>query len=236
MIINQDCIDWMRAQPAESVDIVLTSPPYNFDRPYGVYQDNIDHYRAWQTEWITEACRIITDRGRFIINIQPKFSENKPYHHWIYQDMERQGMVWYGERIWQKNTIANYRGAAGSMGIPSKIYLWYSTEYVQIFAKGDCYRATKREHSLITIEEQVAWARDHIWSIAPARQRDHPAQMPLELAQRCLKLWARKGDLVYDPFAGAGTTLSAARDLGLDYIGTEIDAAYCALMHSKGLT
>jgi site-specific DNA-methyltransferase (adenine-specific) len=83
--------------------------------------------------------------------------------------------------------------------------------------------------------EQTAWAKDHIWSIAPARQKDHPAQMPAQLVERLLKLFARKGDVVYDPFAGAGTTLVVAKQLGLDSIGTEIDPAYCALIHQRML-
>jgi DNA modification methylase len=230
---NEECISWMRKQPSESVDIILTSPPYNFDMPYGTYKDDITDYRSWTQVWITEASRILKDRGRFIINIQPKFSHKEPYHHWVHQSAETAGLLWYGERIWQKNAINNYRGAAGSMGIPSKIYLWYSTEYVQFFAKGDVYRPTKKTDSIITIEEQVDYARHHIWSIAPARQRDHPAQMPKELALRCLKLFARKGDVVYDPFAGAGTTMLAAKELGLDSIGTELDNDYVNLIHKR---
>jgi site-specific DNA-methyltransferase (adenine-specific) len=104
---------------------------------------------------------------------------------------------------------------------------------VQIFCKHDVYRPTAREDSLITIEEQVAWARHHIWSIAPARQRDHPAQMPAQLVERCLKLFARRGDVIYDPFAGAGTTMVVAQQLGLDSVGTEIDADYCQLIHDR---
>ena len=223
----------MQSQPAESVDIVVTSPPYNFDMPYGTYRDDITDYRSWTAAWIAEVSRILTHTGRFIINIQPRFSKREPYHHWVHHAAEQSGLLWYGERIWQKNTISGYRGAAGSMGIPSKIYLWYSTEYVQMFSKGDIYRPTKRTESLITIKEQVAWARHHIWSIAPARQKHHPAQMPKELALRCLKLFARKGDRVYDPFAGAGTTMLAAKELGLDSTGTEIDAQYCALIHQR---
>lgn len=225
-IYNIDCLEWMKAQPDQSVDIILTSPPYNFNMPYSTYKDNIIDYRSWTKAWITEASRILRDRGRFIINIQPRFSHGEPYHHWIYENMELNSMLWYGERIWQKNAINNYRGAAGSMGIPSKIYLWYSTEYVQFFAKGDRYRPTKKTDSLITIDEQVAWARHHIWSIAPSRQKDHPAQMPKELALRCLKLFARKGDIVLDPFMGIGTTLLAAKELGLDSIGCEVDNHY----------
>lgn len=232
-IYNEECIEWMKQQPEESIDIILTSPPYNFDMPYNTYKDNITDYRSWTKAWITEASRILKHQGRFIINIQPKYSAGEPYHHWIHQSAEQSGLLWYGERIWQKNAINGYRGAAGSMGIPSKIYLWYSTEYVQFFAKGDCYRPTKRTESLITIKEQVAWARHHIWTIAPSRQRDHPAQMPKELALRCLKLFARRGDRVYDPFAGAGTTLLAAQELGLDSIGTELDSDYCSLIKER---
>jgi site-specific DNA-methyltransferase (adenine-specific) len=232
-LYQQDCIEWMQTQPADSIDIILTSPPYNFDMPYGTYKDDITDYRSWTAAWITEASRVLKHTGRLIINIQPKFSHKEPYHHWVHHSAESAGLLWYGERIWQKNAINNYRGAAGSMGIPSKIYLWYSTEYVQFFAKGDVYRPTKKTESLITVEEQVGYARHHIWSIAPARQKDHPAQMPKELALRCLKLFARKGDVVYDPFAGAGTTMLAAKELGLDSIGTEIDAQYCSFIHQR---
>ena len=230
---QQDCIEFMQSQPAESVDVVVTSPPYNFDMPYGTYRDDITNYRSWTTAWIGEVSRILKPRGRFCINIQPRFSHREPYHHWVHHAAESADLLWYGERIWQKNSISNYRGAAGSMGIPSKIYLWYSTEYVQIFCKHDVYRPTARADSLITIEEQVTWARHHIWSIAPARQRDHPAQMPAQLVERCLKLFARRGDVIYDPFAGAGTTMVVAKQLGLHSIGTEIDADYCQLIHDR---
>ncbi len=223
----------MKQQQEESIDIILTSPPYNFDMPYSTYKDDIKDYRSWTHEWISEACRILKNTGRFIINIQPLYSERKPYHHWIYTSMEQNKMVWYGERIWNKNTINGYRGAAGSMGIPSKIYLWYSTEYVQIFSKGDCYRPTQKDHSLISMTEQTAWAKDHIWNIAPARQKNHPAQMPSQLVERLLKLFARKGDVVFDPFAGAGTTLLTAKDLGLQSIGCEIDPDYCQFIHQR---
>ena len=232
-LYEQDCVEWMKTQPDESIDIILTSPPYNFDMPYGTYKDDITDYRSWTQAWIAEASRVLKHTGRLIINIQPKFSAREPYHHWVFQSAENAGLLWYGERIWQKNTINNYRGAAGSMGIPSKIYLWYSTEYVQMFSKGDIYRPTKREDSLITMPEQTAWAKDHIWSIAPSRQKDHPAQMPTQLVERCLKLFARKGDVVYDPFAGAGTTMLVAQQLGLDSIGTEIDSDYCDFIRKR---
>ena len=232
-LYQQDCLEWMRQQPDDSIDIILTSPPYNFDKPYNSYKDDISDYRSWLNAWIAEGVRILEPTGRFIINIQPRFTHNEPYHYWVHSAMERVGMIWYGERIWEKNAISGYRGAAGSMGIPSKPFLWYSTEYVQIFSKTATHRPTPKADSLITIADQVSYARHHIWPIAPARQKDHPAQMPLSLADRILRLFGRRGDLVYDPFAGAGTTLLAAKNLGLDSIGTEIDPKYCQLIHER---
>ena len=233
MTHNVECVEWMRQQPDSIFDIILTSPPYNFDMPYSTYKDQITDYRTWTESWITHAIRLLKPQGRFIINTQPRFTHNEPYHHWIHQIMEKNQLLWYGERIWQKNAISGYRGAAGSMGTPSKPYLWYSTEYVQIYSKGSTMRPTPRKQSLITIQEQVAWARHHIWTIAPARQRLHPAQMPEELATRLLKLFARQGDCVFDPFAGAGTTLLTAHKLGLDSMGCELDVEYCALIEDK---
>jgi len=231
-IHHKDCVEWMSEQPAGSVDIIFTSPPYNLDINYGEYHDLITDYRAWTQRWIEQGCRLLKDTGRFIINIQPKYSDRAPYHHWIHHMMEQNSMTWYGERIWQKNNISGYRGAAGSMGRSSKPYLWYSTEYVQIFSKGDLYRPCSAEQSLLTVEEQMPWTKDHIWNIAPVRQQAHPAQMPEQLVERCLKLFARRGDLIFDPFAGAGTTMRVCDRLGLDSIGCEIDAKYVDLIQA----
>jgi site-specific DNA-methyltransferase (adenine-specific) len=68
-----------------------------------------------------------------------------------------------------------------------------------------------------------------VWNLAPAaRQRDgHPAPFPLELARRCIRLSTWPGEVVLDPFAGTGTTLLAARQLGRRAIGIERSEAYC---------
>jgi len=225
-MINTDCVAWMGQQPDQSQDIILTSPPYNLDLDYGHYRDLIPDYRHWLAQWIDQGCRLLRNTGRFIINIQPKYSDRAPYHHWIHHIMEKNRMIWYGERIWQKNNITGYRGAAGSMGRSSKPYLWYSTEYVQVFCKENLYRPCSAEQSLLTMPEQTAWAKDHIWNIAPVRQQRHPAQMPEQLVERCLKLFARRGDQVLDPFAGVGTTMRVCERLGLDSTGCEIDPDY----------
>ena len=229
MIIKADCIEWMRQQPDASVDAILTSPPYNFDIEYNTYKDQVDDYRGFTRSWITEGVRILKPTGRFIINIQPLFNKYMPYHHWVYQIMEDNDMLWYGERIWQKNNINGYRGAAGSMGRSSKPYLWYSTEYVQIFCKEDLYRKCSAEESLLDVKEQMPWCKDHIWNISPGRNKDHPAVMPEQLAERLIKLFCKRDDIVYDPFSGSGTTIRVAKRLGCNPIGTEIDEEYVKL-------
>jgi site-specific DNA-methyltransferase (adenine-specific) len=72
-----------------------------------------------------------------------------------------------------------------------------------------------------------------IWSITPESNNNHPAPYPVELATACLTLVSDPGDVVYDPYAGSGTTLYAAQQLGLDSIGTEIDPDYCDLIRKR---
>jgi site-specific DNA-methyltransferase (adenine-specific) len=66
-----------------------------------------------------------------------------------------------------------------------------------------------------------------VWQIAPARRDGHPAPFPIELARRCIRLSTWPGETIFDPFAGSGTTVLAARQLGRRAIGIEASAAYC---------
>jgi site-specific DNA-methyltransferase (adenine-specific) len=68
-----------------------------------------------------------------------------------------------------------------------------------------------------------------VWQITPARRDGHPAPFPIELARRCIRLSTWPGEVIFDPFAGSGTTLLAARQLGRHAIGIERSDAYCAL-------
>jgi site-specific DNA-methyltransferase (adenine-specific) len=68
-----------------------------------------------------------------------------------------------------------------------------------------------------------------VWRLAPVRRDGHPAPFPIELARRCVRLSSWPGEVVLDPFAGTGTTLLAARQLGRRSIGIESSEAYCAL-------
>ena len=68
-----------------------------------------------------------------------------------------------------------------------------------------------------------------VWQVTPARREGHPAPFPIELARRCIRLSTWPGEVIFDPFAGSGTTLLAARQLGRRAIGIEASAAYCEL-------
>ena len=72
-----------------------------------------------------------------------------------------------------------------------------------------------------------------VWQIAPARRDGHPAPFPLELARRAIRLSTWPGETVFDPFAGSGTTLLAARQLGRRAIGVERSERFCELAVSR---
>jgi DNA modification methylase len=68
-----------------------------------------------------------------------------------------------------------------------------------------------------------------VWNLTPAHRQGHPAPFPVELARRCIRLSTWPGEVVFDPFAGSGTTLLAARQLGRRAIGVEASERYCEL-------
>jgi DNA modification methylase len=102
---------------------------------------------------------------------------------------------------------------------------------------------------LFPVDERIYWLCKHkpkvrkhnathkktIWRIAPESGNAHPAPYPVELATACLSLVSDAQDTVYDPYAGSGTTLLAAKQLGLDSIGTELSDDYIQLIHQRML-
>jgi len=82
-----------------------------------------------------------------------------------------------------------------------------------------------KESSRFTKEQWVAWAQD-VWEIRPTSRKDHPAPFPEELVVRILTLWSFRGDLIYDPFIGSGTTAVVATRMGRKFIGSDIHQEY----------
>lgn len=217
--------------PDNSVDIVFTSPPYNFDMDYGEYGDEMpyDKYLETINGIFSECHRVLKEGGRMIINIAPSFPRVQPNHHMITNHLTSEGMIWMGEIIWMKN---NFSGgtAWGSWKSPSAPTLCRPYEFICLFGKGSVKHKGKKEDIDITKDEFLIYRNAH-WTIqAETRMRKkygHPAMFPEQLVYQALKLFSYQNDVVVDPFNGAGTTTAVCQRMNRRFIGIDMDENYC---------
>lgn len=224
-------LDIIKKFPDNCIDIVLTSPPYNF----GINYENTNDVNIWEDYFnklfniFRECVRVLKDSGRIIINVQPMFSDYIPTHHLISNFFLKEGLIWKGEIIWEKNNYNCKYCTWGSWKSPSSPYLKYSWEFVEIFCKNSLKKEGDKNNVDIEAEEFKKWVYGK-WSIAPERNMKkykHDAMFPEELVKRLLKLFSYKNDIVLDPFNGAGTTTKVAKQLNRKFIGIDISEEYC---------
>ena len=230
-IHSADSLDIIKKFPDNCIDIVLTSPPYNF----GINYENTNDVNIWEDYFnklfniFRECVRVLKDSGRIIINVQPMFSDYIPTHHLISNFFLKEGLIWKGEIIWEKNNYNCKYCTWGSWKSPSSPYLKYSWEFVEIFCKNSLKKEGDKNNIDIEAEEFKKWVYGK-WSVAPERNMKkykHDAMFPEELVKRLLKLFSYKNDIVLDPFNGAGTTTKVAKQLNRKFIGIDISEEYC---------
>lgn len=234
-IYNQDCIEGMKNIPDKSVDLVLTSPPYNLNIEYAEYDDKkkLSDYYSWCESWIEQSYRVLKEGGRFCLQIgcfQP--SLNEPTYSTFTEICKRKGFIFREFIIWNKNQIPK-RTAWGSWKSPSNPRILPPFEMIINFHKVSPKIIEKGETDL-SKEEFIQWTNG-LWVIAPesAKKRGHPAPFPEELAKRCIKMHTYIDGVVLDPFNGCGTTTAVANRLGRRYIGFDITKEYCDLAESR---
>ena len=231
-IICGDSLQILKTIPDNFVDIVLTSPPYNFNKHYDNYNDKntIEDYFKLLNPILVECIRVLKFGGRFIINIQPHYSNNIPTHHIVTKFLLDNNMMWRTEIIWEKNNYNCPTTCWGSFCSPSAPYLRVTWEYVNVYCKDNIKHDGLKENIDIDKSEFAKWTYAK-WIIAPEnkmkKKYGHPAMFPEELVERCLKLFSYKNDIVLDPFNGCGTTTRVSKLLGRRYIGIDISEKYC---------
>lgn len=231
-IVQADSLSVLRQLPDNSVDLVFTSPPYNFGMGYDTHDDRTDWPRYFAMLWeiFDECIRVVKYGGRIVINTQPLFSEYIPSHHMISKGFMDRGLIWKAEILWEKNHRNCAYTAWGSWKSPSGPYFKYTWEFLEVFCKGTLKHEGDKTKADITGNEFKTWV-DAKWSIAPERnmkEYGHPAMFPVELAYRVLKLFSFQDDVILDPFNGAGTTTLVAARTGRRYLGIDLSEDYCA--------
>lgn len=230
-IICGDSLDVLKKIPSESIDMIITSPPYNFNMNYDEYKDDksFENYYNSLFPILKECIRVLKHGGRMAINIQPLFSEYVPTHHDITNYLRSNGLLWKGEILWEKNNYNCKVCSWGSWKSPSSPYLKYTWEFIEIFCKGSYKKSGDKQNIDISAEEFKSWVVAK-WSIAPERRMKefgHPAMFPEELVRRLLKLFTYENDIILDPFNGVGTTTYVCKETNRRFIGIDISKQYC---------
>jgi DNA modification methylase len=230
-IICGDSGNILKQLPNNCIDLVITSPPYNFGLDYDGSNDD-SHWQKYFDKLFAvfdECIRVLKYGGRIIINVQPLFSDYIPSHHIISKYFMDRKLIWKGEILWEKNNYNCKYTAWGSWKSPSNPYLKYTWEFIEIFAKGTMKKEGKRDDIDISADEFKKWVVAK-WSMAPERNMkayNHPAMFPEELVYRAIRLFSYKNDIVLDPFNGVGTTTAVAKKLNRRYLGIDISKDYC---------
>ena len=230
-IICGDSETILKEFPENSIDLIFTSPPYNFGLDYENHEDSIDWNKYFQKLFVIfdECIRVLKYGGRIVINVQPLFSDYIPIHHIISNFFMQRKLIWKGEILWEKHNYNCKYTAWGSWKSPSNPYLKYTWEFLEIFAKGDLKHEGNNNLADITADEFKKWVYAK-WEIPPEanmKKWGHPAMFPEELARRVIKLFSFQRDIILDPFNGVGTTTKVAKELNRRYTGIDISKEYC---------
>jgi site-specific DNA-methyltransferase (adenine-specific) len=234
-----------------SVHLVITSPPYWQLKDYGsenqigfhdCYENYINNLNlVWK-----ECYRTLNNGCRLCVNIGDQFARAVYYGRYkvipireeIIKFCENIGFDYMGAIIWQKVTTSNTTGGGVQMGsypFPRNGILKLDYEFILIFKKlGDAPKPTleNKELSKMTAEEWNTYFAGH-WNFAGAKQDNHIAMFPEELPSRLIKMFAFVDDLVLDPFTGSGTTNLAAKNLGRNSVGYEINPDFIPIIKQK---
>lgn len=223
-----DCLEYMRGMDAASVDCVITSPPYpGVCNMWGeLFQpDRFEEAHLFLDSVWDECLRILKPGCKLIINIantkrRPYLANDARIHWWAKDKVEP-----VGELIWHKGYGQN--GTAwGSFRSPSDPALADQHEYILVFRKFGA-RSRPVTFEKIDLIDFKSW-RNTIWNIAPAKASEigHIAPYPYEIPKRLVILYTFAGEVVFDPFAGSGTTGLACLNLNRSFIGCEINPDY----------
>ena len=244
-IYNMDCLKGMRKMETESIDLTVTSPPYDNMRTYNGY--------CFDFENIARELYRVTKQGGVVV--------------WIVGDATIDGTetgtsfrqaLYFKEIGFKLNDTMIWMKKNPMPTIAASRYT-QSFEYMFVFSKGlpktfnpikvPCFHAgenntsfrergndgnpdTQRKQKVIAVKnERMEY---NVWRVMTEQQKfEHPAVFPEKIAADHIRSWSNEGDIVLDPFMGSGTTAKVARALFRHYIGFEISAEYCDIIRQR---
>lgn len=245
-----DCLKGMNELEENSIDIIITSPPYNIGINYNSHNDNIpfEEYLNWMQAFGKECKRILKENGSLFFNIGDKSSDElKAFE--VAKRVNNENLKLQNTIHWIKHiSIPEKNISVGHFKpVNSSRFLNNCHEYIFHFTKNKDVALDKLSIGVPYMDKTniSRWKsvkkdirdRGNTWHIpyeTVQSKKEHPASFPKRLPEMCIKLHGfNKNTIVFDPFLGSGTTCVVAKELGCQYIGFDIDEKYLRIAKLK---
>lgn len=243
-IYKGNCIDYLRKLPSQSINTVITSPPYNIGKSYEKNL-SVEDYVNWSDSWLENIPRVLTDDGSFLFNLGyfsiPSIGKNVPISYVLWNHVKMfllQEIVWnYGAGVACRNMLSPR----------NEKWLWFvknEKEYtfnLDPIRDPDVKYPNQKKHGKLRCNTLGKNPSD-VWQIAKvtsgknrssSERTSHPAQFPTDLINRIILGMTNENDVVLDPFIGSGSTAISALQHGRKCIGFEILDEYCELSKQR---
>lgn len=255
-LLHGDCGVLLESIANESVDLVVTSPPYADSRKSTYGGVHPDDYVQWFLPIGLQLHRVLKPSGTFILNIKERVVEGErhPYVLELILALRKQGWLWTEEFIWHKKNCAPGKWPNRFRDSWERCLQFNKQKQFKMFQEsvmvptGDWAKSRlknlsetdlQRDNSRVGsgfgknvsnwLGREMAYPTNVLHLATECGNKNHSAAFPADLPSWFIKLFSEQGDLVLDPFMGSGTTCIAARALGRDYLGIELKDEYYQL-------
>ena len=252
-IIYGDCAEQLKKLPDDSVDLIVTSPPYADQRKTSYGGIAVNQYVEWFLPITKELLRVLKPTGTFILNIKEKVQngERSTYVLELILEMRKQGWFWTEEFIWHKKNCYpgkwpnRFRDAWERLLQFNKTRQFNMYQETVMVPTGDWAKTRLRNLSETDKTRdnskvgsgfgknisnwegrEMAYPTNVLHLATECGNKNHSAAFPEALPEWFIKLFTKEGDRVLDPFTGSGTTLIVAQRMHRNSIGIEIKLDY----------
>lgn len=261
-IINGDCVEVMKSLPDGCIDLLVTSPPYNVNVSYDVYDDgrSMDDYWEFTREWLSESLRILKDDGRVAINVPIELNVQERggrilFNAEFWMMMKEVGFKFFGMVDLTEDSPHRVRQTAwGSWMSASCPYIYNPKECIILAYKKTNKKLTKGESQWKgvpteveqpdgTIKNKIMYQdedkKDFMnlvfgrWEYFADTKSLTKATFSMDIPVKAIKILSYKNDIVFDPFMGSGTSAVAAETLGRRWLGIELSPNYADIARKR---